>query len=52
MSCWRTRHGGLGRPAQITEAASGNWLHEEARKWRPVTEAGWDHDQFAIYVWR
>lgn len=23
-----------------------------AGRWRPVTEAGWDHDQFAVYVWR
>jgi integrase len=21
-------------------------------KWRPVTEAGWDYEQFAVHVWR
>jgi integrase len=21
-------------------------------KWRPVTEAGWEYEQFAVYVWR
>jgi integrase len=27
------------------------WLAEE-KEWQPVTEAGFDHDRFAIYVWR
>ena len=27
------------------------WVSDEAG-WRPVTEAGFDHDRFAIYVWR
>ena len=27
------------------------WDVDEAA-WRPVTEAGWEHDKFAIYVWR
>ena len=27
------------------------WVNDEAG-WRPVTEAGFDHDRFAIYVWR
>ncbi|WP_449063725.1 site-specific integrase [Planomonospora algeriensis] len=33
------------------------WSHvvafdEERETWLPVTEAGWEHEQFAIYVWR
>ena len=33
------------------------WTHIAAPdpaigKWRPVTEAGWSHDRFAIHVWR
>lgn len=27
------------------------WLEDEAQ-WRPVTEAGFDHERCAIYVWR
>ena len=27
------------------------WVDDEAR-WQPVTEVGFDHDRFAIYVWR
>jgi integrase len=27
------------------------WVKDEAQ-WRPVTEAGFDHERFAIYVWR
>jgi hypothetical protein len=27
------------------------WMEGEA-KWRPVTEAGFDHGRFVIYVWR
>jgi integrase len=27
------------------------WVEKEAA-WRPVTEAGFDHEKFAIYVWR
>jgi len=27
------------------------WSHEEGG-WRPVTEAGFDHERFAVYVWR
>ena len=27
------------------------WV-EDAREWKPVTEAGFDHERFAIYVWR
>ena len=27
------------------------WVDEDAA-WRPVTEAGFDHERFAIYVWR
>ena len=39
------------------EARALLWTHivawtEEAREWRPVTEAGFDHQRFAIYVWR
>jgi len=33
------------------------WTHVVAfdlasEKWRPVTEVGWDHERFAIHVWR
>lgn len=27
------------------------WVKDDA-EWRPVTEAGFDHERFAIYVWR
>ena len=27
------------------------WVEGEQQR-RPVTEAGWDHERFAIYVWR
>ena len=27
------------------------WVDDEAG-WQPVTEAGFDHDRFAVYVWR
>jgi integrase len=27
------------------------WVQDDA-EWRPVTEAGFDHQRFAIYVWR
>ena len=27
------------------------WVNDDAG-WRPVSEAGFDHDRFAIYVWR
>jgi integrase len=27
------------------------WVDRE-RQWRPVTEGGFDHERFAIYVWR
>lgn len=25
---------------------------EGTQTWRPVADAGWDHDQFALHVWR
>ncbi|MEU4225986.1 tyrosine-type recombinase/integrase [Nonomuraea sp. NPDC026600] len=33
------------------------WSHvvaydQKTKAWRPVSEIGWDHDSFAIYVWR
>jgi integrase len=39
------------------EARALLWSHvvawdENAEAWRPVTEAGWEHEKFAIYVWR
>ncbi|MEU7915676.1 site-specific integrase [Microbispora bryophytorum] len=39
------------------EARALRWDHvvawvEKAGAWRPVTEAGFDHERFAIYVWR
>lgn len=39
------------------EARALLWSHvvawdNEAGEWRPVTEAGFDHERFAIYVWR
>lgn len=43
--------------ARTEELRELRWDHvvafdKEADKWRPVTEAGWDHEQFAIHVWR
>jgi integrase len=43
--------------ARTEELRELRWDHvvaydETARKWRPVTTAGWDHEKFAIYVWR
>jgi integrase len=39
------------------EARALRWSHvvawvETAGEWRPVTEAGFDHKRFAVYVWR
>jgi integrase len=37
------------------EARALRWDHIVAwacNQWRPVTEAGFDHDQFAVFVWR
>jgi integrase len=39
------------------EARALLWSHvvawvEDGGQWRPVTEAGFDHERFAIYVWR
>jgi integrase len=39
------------------EARALLWSHvvawdEESASWLPVTEAGWDGEQFAVYVWR
>ncbi|MGP3965937.1 hypothetical protein ACTWPT_59350 [Nonomuraea sp. 3N208] len=43
--------------ARTEELRDLRWDHvvaydEPRRFWRPITEAGWDHDQFAIHVWR
>jgi integrase len=39
------------------EARALRWSHvvawvDKDKQWRPVTEAGFDHERFAIYVWR
>jgi integrase len=39
------------------EARALRWSHvvawvENANDWRPVTEAGFEHNKFAVYVWR
>jgi integrase len=39
------------------EARALRWSHvvawvDENKQWQPVTEAGFDHERFAIYVWR
>ncbi len=39
------------------EARALLWSHivtwdKKAEAWRPVTEAGWDHEKFAVWVWR
>ena len=39
------------------EARALRWSHvvawdNDKAEWRPITEAGFDHDRFAIYVWR
>jgi integrase len=39
------------------EARALLWSHvvawvEDSREWKPVTEVGFDHERFAIYVWR
>ncbi len=39
------------------EARALQWSHavawvEDESEWQPVTEAGFDHEKFAIYVWR
>ncbi|WP_246266899.1 site-specific integrase [Nonomuraea typhae] len=43
--------------ARTEELRALTWTHvvaydKQRKAWRPVAEAGWDHDQFAIYVWR
>lgn len=43
--------------ARTEEMRDLRWDHvvafDQARQaWRPVTEAGWEHEQFAVYVWR
>ncbi|WP_244360239.1 tyrosine-type recombinase/integrase [Microbispora triticiradicis] len=43
--------------ARTEEVRAIKWSHvaaydEKAKAWRPVTEAGWDHSEFALYVWR
>jgi integrase len=43
--------------ARTEELRELRWDHvaaydNDADKWRPVTEAGWDYAKFAIYVWR
>jgi len=39
------------------EARALQWSHvvawvQDTRRWQPVTQAGFDHDKFAVYVWR
>jgi integrase len=39
------------------EARAIQWSHvvawvQSAQRWQPVTEAGFDHDKLAVYVWR
>lgn len=43
--------------ARTEELRALTWSHvvaydERRRAWLPVGEAGWDHQEFAIYVWR
>jgi integrase len=43
--------------ARTAELRALTWSHvvahdDERRAWLPVSEAGWGHDEFAIYVWR
>lgn len=43
--------------ARTEELRALTWSHvvaydEERRAWLPVGEAGWDHEEFAIHVWR
>jgi integrase len=43
--------------ARTEELRALRWTHvvafdDEWSEWRPVEEAGWGHDQIAVYVWR
>lgn len=43
--------------ARTEELRGLSWPHlvaldERQRTWLPVAETGWDHEQFAVYVWR
>lgn len=43
--------------ARTEELRGLTWSHvvaydQEREVWQPVTAAGWDHDDFAVYVWR
>lgn len=43
--------------ARTEELRELRWDHvvaydPDAGRWRPVTEAGWGHEQFAVHVWR
>ncbi|MFL6074340.1 MAG: tyrosine recombinase XerC [Mycobacteriales bacterium] len=43
--------------ARTEELRALGWDHvvafdEERQEWRPVKEVGWQHEKFAIYVWR
>ena len=43
--------------ARTEEMRALRWTHvvaleQASGKWRPVTEVGWDHERFAIHVWR
>lgn len=43
--------------ARTEELRELSWPHvvaydQNRQAWLPVTEAGWEHEQFAIYVWR
>lgn len=43
--------------ARTEELRALTWSHvvtfdEERKAWRPIGEAGWEHEEFAMYVWR
>lgn len=43
--------------ARTEEVRALQWSHvvaydEKTQAWRSVVEVGWDHDEFALYVWR
>ncbi|MBF8194697.1 site-specific integrase, partial [Nonomuraea sp. K274] len=43
--------------ARTEEVRALTWRHvvaldKDQQVWRPVTEIGWDHKKFAVYVWR
>jgi integrase len=46
----RTPAGGM--HAYFTGSDQHNGWVEDARQWQPIATAGFDHDKFAVYVWR